>query len=246
MDKQKKFQQVIFDLVTDHLTRQGEACIGGDGFKKYVYGGRHSAIGCYLRFYELTLLSQVEGLDPEDISLNKHCREILLALEKVHDYFPVDQWNGQFHAIAKEFGLSYKGVPYGEMDKPERTPKMLEYTYSLDFKVRLPDGVPVTDEALEQAVILTSNGEGRPPMVQQATLEHTHLVEKVPYVLTIDVRLPNNHNLVSRVGTLAYDQYDAVSMLRAQLGHPDESDLSIIKVGTITADSFETLQRIDV
>lgn len=239
-------RQEVFDKVVAHLTSQGEPCIGSDGFKKYAHNGRYSAIGCHLMRYEPGYISQLEGKYPEDIPLNAHYRDMLLALENVHDYHPVDQWNGQFHAIAKEFGLSYKGVHYCEEGKPERTPKMLEHTYSLEFTVRLPDGVPVTDEALKQAILLTTDGEGRPPLTQQVVLVGTRRVEKTPYVLTIDVRLPNNHNLVSTVGALAYDEYDAVSTLRAQLGHPDESDLSIIKVGTITADSFETLQRIDV
>lgn len=245
MKQHQEFRQGVFDRITDHLTRQGESCVGSDGFKRYAYDGRYSAIGCHLRFYEPAYLSQIEGLDPEDVSLTQRCRDLLLALENVHDYYPVEQWNGQFHAVAKEFGLTYKGVPYGEMDKPERIPKMLEYTYSLEFKVRLPDGVPVTDEALAQAVILAANGEGRPSMTQQATLERTFLVEKIPYALTIDVRLPNNHNLVSLVGTLAYDEYDAVSTLRENLGHPEASDLSIIKVEAIPAEAFGVLQRID-
>lgn len=243
MKQHQEFRQGVFDRITEHLTKQGGQCNNGKGVKAYAYDGLYSAIGCHLRFYEPGYLSQIEGKDPEDISLNKHCRDLLLALENVHDYMFVDQWNGQFHAIANEFGLSYKGMHYGEA---ERDPEMLEYTYSLEFNVRLPEGVPVTDEVLEQAIILASKGERRPPMVQQATLERTRRVEKVPYVLTIDVRLPNNHSLVSRVGTLAYDQYDAVSMLRHHLGHPDDSDLSIIKVEVVPSTEFQALQRIDV
>lgn len=238
-------RQEVFDKVVAHLTSQGEPCIGSDGFKKYAHNGRYSAIGCHLMRYEPGYISQLEGKYPEDIPLNAHYRDMLLALENVHDYHPVDQWNGQFHAIAKEFGLDYKGVHYGEVGTVQHS-TMKEFTYCLPFTVRIPSGQEVTDDLMEQAILLACKGEGRPVISKQVEYKSARLVEKMFYALTIDTRLPNNHSLVSRVGTLAYDQYDAVSMLRAQLGHPDESDLSIIKVEVVPSTEFQALQRIDV
>jgi len=237
-------EQETFDFVVAHLIAQNAPCLNDQGVKAYAYAGRYSAIGCYLKAWHPAYLNEVAGY-PEDITLNLQVRDLLLALENVHDYHTPDWWNAQFHAVAKEFGLTYKGVPYGEMDRPKRIPEMLEYTYNLEFKVRLPDGVSVTDRALAQAVTLATHGEGRPPLTQRATLERTRRVEKVPYALSIDVRLPNGAELVTMVGVMAYDEYDAADVLRESLGHPDESDLSIIKVTTVQPEAFNFLQRID-
>jgi hypothetical protein len=48
------------------------------------------------------------------------------------------------------------------------------------------------------------------------------------------------------VGVMAYDEYDAADVLRESLGHPDESDLSIIKVVAGQPGAFNFLQRVDV
>lgn len=242
-------KQETFDFVVAHLIKQNAPCLTDQGIKAYAFAGRYSAIGCYLKAWHPAYLDEVAGY-PEDIALNLEVRDLLLALENVHDYHTPDWWHAQFHAVAKEFGLIYKGIHYGDQNTQKQAttaPVTIEYTCSLDFKVRLPEGAPLTDEELQRAAIVSSAlGKGRPPMTQQVIVKETRRVERAPYALSIDVRLPNGAEWVTMVGVMAYDEYDAADVLRESLGHPDESDLSIIKVAAVQPEAFNFLQRIDV
>lgn len=243
-------KQEVFDSVTEHLTQQGVPCLNEQGLRHYAYDGKYSAIGHYLKMMAPAYLGQIEGKEPQDIHLNPTKRDLLLALESVHDYHTPDWWHAQFHAVAKEFGLTYKGIYYGDQNTQKQdtaTPVTIEYTCSLDFKVRLPEGAPLTDEELQRAAIVSSAlGKGRPPMTQQVNVKETRRVEKAPYAISIDVRLPSGAGLATMVGVMAYDEYDAADVLREKLDHPDESDLSIIKVAAVQPEAFNFLQRIDV
>lgn len=241
--------QEVFEKIAAHLEWQNARCVNDEN-KLIAYKNKHffSPIGVFLNnVHGVQVLARFNNsrTEPEDLpkEILHPYEELLFSLESMHDFMPVEQWNGQLHAIAKEFGLTYKGVDYGA---PKQVAEMMEYSYSIEFPVRLPSDEKVTDRQLIDALNLAFHGEGRPKISEQVECKSVRVVKKRPYGLTIDVRLPHNHSLVTRVGLMAYDQYDAISSLRAHLQYPDVSDMSILKVETATDDELDVLQRIDV
>lgn len=236
--------QEIFDEIAAHLEWQTAKCVNDEN-KLIAYKNKNffSPIGVFLtRVHGLSMLARFNDsrTEPEHIPgdvLYPH-RDLLLRLEHMHDYHETNSWHVMLQAIAKEFGLAYGA--------PKQAVEMMEYIYSVEFPVRLLSDEKVTDGQLIDALNLAFHGEGRPKISEQVECNSVRVVKKRPYSLTIDVRLPHNHSLVTRVGLMAYDQYDAISSLRAHLQYPDVSDMSILKVETATDDELDVLQRIDV
>lgn len=239
--------QEIFDKTVELLEYQKARCIDPDtGYVTYSCKGNYSPVGAYvLATKGLPTLIQIRNdrTEPENLTstLLQPNRDLLLALELMHDYHEPDAWHGQLHAIAKEFGLMYKGVDYGA---PVCSPTMLEHTYRLEIKVRATEGQPINDDDLFNAMAVGAYGEGRPPLTEQAEYVGCQAVHKACYALVVDIGLPNNFSLVTRVGVEAYDEEDAKTLLKQHLGYPDESDLSIIAIEEIAPSVFKHLQHV--
>jgi len=113
-----KSPQCIFNYVVNHLRFQGKK---SERFKykntKYCYyrgdNGTSCAIGC--------LISDEEYKpEIEELSINKiyfifndlktiewfHSNEnLLFSLQRVHDHYPIENWEWEFHLISIKFGI---------------------------------------------------------------------------------------------------------------------------------------------
>lgn len=198
--------QEVFDLATKHLLSQNYMCTSSSGVRPtYAYDGRYSAIGVYLKHQDPELLSQIEGIAPEDIDsmapegMALRHQDLLLALEEVHDRFNPEYWADQFHVVAMEFGLTFQGIDYQEAT-PE--PPMIEHTFSLTFKVR----TYIEDvKDIHRADMMAGVSRA---MADNVSHICSNPVRKQPFAVTVSVG-KGNANQKATITLLAFDEQDA-------------------------------------
>jgi hypothetical protein len=108
-DMRNKTSQEIFDIVVSHLRKQG---LKSGNSLVCLYRGPNEmkcAIGClipnssYFKSMEGKLIDELISID-SFLWMKDHLR-LLNRLQKIHDYYDVDQWEDQLQLAANRFGL---------------------------------------------------------------------------------------------------------------------------------------------
>ncbi len=113
--------QETFDTVVAHLRNQNSKAEyiddNGDKACKYLMDdGRTCAAGCLIKPEDYNPTFEGDSIQscggqptPVGFLIHKYGHDLKLVkrLQYCHDGYKVNQWEGQFQAIAKDFGLTY-------------------------------------------------------------------------------------------------------------------------------------------
>lgn len=112
-------KQETFDTVVAHLRKQGAKATDGIGCKYRTSDGLQCAAGClipderYSPGLENSIVSDTSGAGMLIMELG-HDLQIVRALQCVHDYEPIRDWEAHFDGVARRHELVYSPVNGGQ------------------------------------------------------------------------------------------------------------------------------------
>lgn len=118
--------QEVFDQIVAHLRVQGKKSIlDHQGMEVCAYRSLDPvdgkvlkcAVGCLIKDEEYDplmeatnvyhILRKMATISPSLRERLEHHHNLLTSMQEVHDGFPVERWESQFHAVASFHGVTY-------------------------------------------------------------------------------------------------------------------------------------------
>lgn len=101
--------QAVFDQIVNHLRAQGEPCKDDLCVCYYRREGKSCAAGCLIADDEYKKEYEGRGWDSlaNESKVTKEHKDLIYAMQKIHDCYPVREWEKSFEDVAERFSLVY-------------------------------------------------------------------------------------------------------------------------------------------